>query len=125
MFRDAIDCAEIGNFLLREVVTRSRVVIFISGITDIRGITTALGRRKIPHSVVLMRMEDERARDRFHLLTEATHWPYLPQIFIDGEFVGGDLEFYRHPLIARTPPAQPRKPKSRLRHPFRIATKRP
>lgn len=114
MLKDVVDCTEIQNFLLREVVLRDRVVVFASSITDIRAISLALARRRLSHCVVLMRMEDERTRDRFHLLTENTHWPYLPQIFFDGEFVGGDIELFKDPRITQQPGPR-RQRRSRLR----------
>lgn len=122
MLKDVVDCTEIQNFLLREVVSRDRVVVFASAITDIRAISLALVRRRISHCVILMRMEDERTRDRFHLLTETTHWPYLPQIFFDGEFVGGDIELFKDPRITRRPPPR-RRSRLRWRRAERLVTR--
>lgn len=110
MLKNVLDCTEIQNFLLRDVVSRDAVVVFASSITDIRALCMTLARERLSHCLILMRMEDERTRDRFHLLTETTHWPYLPQIFIDGEFVGGDLEFFKDPRISRES-ARGRKPR--------------
>ena len=80
-------------------VASSRVVIFTSPLTDVRGMTERLATLGILHQVICMSMGDRSARSRFKVLQRYTDWPYLPQVFIDGRFVGGYDEFYAHPLI--------------------------
>lgn len=109
VFGDAVDCADIRDFALPPIAGKRRVVVFTSSVTDLRGVTSALDAARLAHRIVVMRMGEARTRGRFELLREATGWPYLPQIFLDGSFLGGEKELYGHPLILETLPAELRQ----------------
>ncbi len=85
---------------LVNVVASSRVVIFTSPLTDVRGMTERLTALGMSYRIICMSMSDRVTRSRFKILQRYTDWPYLPQVFIDGRFVGGYDEFYAHPLIS-------------------------
>ena len=85
---------------LDETVGRARVVLFASALTDARPLTARLEAAGVPHHVERMGMGDAAMRERYHRLERRTGWPTLPQVFIDGEFVGGLEEALRHPLLA-------------------------
>jgi glutaredoxin-related protein len=96
---DAVDCADIMDFRLDDLITDHRVLVFASGVTDLRAVILTLDRQELPYRLIMMHMRDIRSRQRFHELCAYTGWQWLPQIFISGEFVGGDIEFFRHPMI--------------------------
>ena len=82
---------------IAELATRARVVIFRSNLTDTRSLRIWLDQRGIDYREITMGMGSGAERDRFHRLREWTGWPLLPQVFLDGAFVGGADE-----LQART-----------------------
>lgn len=85
---------------LKPDIDSERVVIFSSNITDIRPITRHLERRKISYRVVRMGMGSQAMRDRFAHLKTKTGWDQLPQVFVDGRFIGGYDEFFAHDFSA-------------------------
>lgn len=89
---------------LAELIGSARVVVFRSGLTDTRMLLHWLQREGIDHREVTMGMGSGVERDRFHRLRGWTGWPYLPQIFVDGVFVGGADELYAHPPLTGDPP---------------------
>lgn len=74
---------------IAELLRSARVVIFRSNLTDTRSLIARLGRDGIDYREVTMGMGSGVERDRFHRLCEWTDWLLLPQVFVDGAFVGG------------------------------------
>lgn len=75
---------------------RAPVVLFASRITDCRQLVTRLSELAIPHRVVELSMAEPAMRERFHVLEEWTGWGTLPQVFMDGRFIGGPQELLAH-----------------------------
>jgi len=84
---------------LAEIINGSRVVVFRSNLTDTRMLIHWLQREGVDHREVTMGMGSGVERDRFHRLRDWTGWPYLPQVFVDGRFVGGADEFLADPPV--------------------------
>lgn len=84
---------------LSDMAHSERVVIFASGITDMRMIMKFLAERGIPFKVIEMDMGNVHNRAAFRELCRMTGWNLLPQIFIGGNFIGGLDEFFEHPAI--------------------------
>lgn len=74
---------------IAELLRSARVVIFRSNLTDTRSLIARLEREGVDYREVTMGMGSGVERDRFHRLREWTEWPLLPQVFVDGAFVGG------------------------------------
>jgi len=85
---------------LAQQITSSRVVVFCSNLTDIRPITTRLVQAGVSYRVVVMGMGSVSMRERFHRLQQLTGWTKLPQVFVDGRFVGGYEEFFAYGFAA-------------------------
>ncbi|HSP01811.1 MAG TPA: DUF3429 family protein [Thioalkalivibrio sp.] len=86
---------------LREALAGARVVIFRSRLTDVRPLQAWLaGQPGLPVREVLMEMGSGEQRDRFQALKAHTGWGTLPQVFVDGQFVGGQVEFFGHPVVS-------------------------
>jgi len=86
---------------LREALAGARVVIFRSRLTDVRPLHNWLaGHPGLPVREVLMEMGSGEQRDRFQALKAHTGWGTLPQVFVDGQFVGGQVEFFGHPVVS-------------------------
>jgi len=85
---------EVGSLpaWLAELVAHTRVVVFCSELTDIRRLEQQLRDAGIEHDVQRMGMGSEAMRRRFGELRAFTRWPTLPQVFLDGRFVGGEPE---------------------------------
>ncbi len=84
----AVDDAE-APADIAELIRSARVAIFRSNLTDTRGLIAHLDREGVGYREVTMGMGSSAERDRFHRLRDWTEWPLLPQVFIDGAFVGG------------------------------------
>lgn len=82
--------------VLHELITGTRVVVFCSNLTDVRPVTARLKRFAVPYRLVTLGMGHSRMRRRFHALESLTGWQQLPQIFVDGRFIGGYEEFFAH-----------------------------
>jgi len=82
---------------LAEIIEGARVVVFRSNLTDTRMLMHWLQREGVDHREVTMGMGSGVERDRFHRLRDWTGWPLLPQVFVDGRFVGGADEFLSDP----------------------------
>ncbi len=74
---------------IAELLRTARVIIFRSNLTDIRSLIAHLEREGIDYREITMGMGSGVERDRFHRLRDWTDWPLLPQVFVDGAFVGG------------------------------------
>lgn len=85
---------------LRRDASSAPVVLFASAITDVRELVARLDDLDIEYRVVTLAMGDRLARDRFHVLEEWTGHRTLPQVFLDGRFIGGPTELLAHPRLA-------------------------
>jgi glutaredoxin len=85
---------------LRRDAASAPVVLFASRLTDVRELQHRLDELDIEHRVVTMSMADGAARDRFHVLEEWTGHRTLPQVFLDGRFIGGPTELLAHARLA-------------------------
>ncbi|MFW5453235.1 DUF3429 family protein [Thioalkalivibrio sulfidiphilus] len=83
-----------------QALAGAEVVIFRSRLTDVRPLKTWLSRHpEVRVREVLMEMGSGEQRERFQGLKARTDWETLPQVFINGQFVGGQVEFFGHPLV--------------------------
>jgi len=80
---------------LAELIRTAEVVVFRSGLTDTRALSAWLERQGVDYRLVTMGMGSGVERDRFHRLRDWTGWGLLPQVFVEGRFVGGADEFFR------------------------------
>ena len=85
---------------LRRDAGSAPVVLFVSRLTDVRELERRLDELGIEYRVVTMSMGDSAARDRFHVLEEWTGHHTLPQVFLDGRFIGGPSELLAHARLA-------------------------
>jgi glutaredoxin len=86
---------------LREALAGARVVIFRSRLTDVRPLQVWLtAHPDLAVREVLMEMGSGEQRDRFQALKHHTGWGTLPQVFVDGQFVGGQVEFFGHTVVS-------------------------
>ena len=81
------------------------VVVFASRVTDVREILDRLDAVGLEHRVVTLAMRDPAQRERFHVLEEWTGSRVLPQVFLDGHYIGGPKEFLAHPRLQGPAPA--------------------
>lgn len=84
---------------LDDIAKSEEVVIFVSALTDVRMIVKCLLYLRIPFKVVEMGMSSIKDRVGFKRLRTMTNWGLMPQIFINGQFIGGIDEFFDHPEI--------------------------
>ena len=91
-------------------VARCPVVLVVSPLTDARPVSRWLKRHGIAFEQVELSMASAQSREQFHQLQAATGWHGLPQIFFDGEFVGGIEEFFAHPRVVGAEPAAAPQP---------------
>jgi len=94
------DYEDLVGMPLIDIARSEKVVIFASGLTDTRMIVRYLTDRRIPFKVIEMGMGSLRSRVDFRHLCELTDWQLLPQIFVDGRFIGGMDEFFAHPALS-------------------------
>jgi glutaredoxin-related protein len=85
---------------LRRDVSSAPVVLFVSRITDVRELLARLDEAGMEYRIVTMAMGDAASRDRFHVLEEWTGHKTLPQVFLDGRFIGGPTELLAHSRLA-------------------------
>lgn len=85
---------------LRQDAGSAPIVLFASRLTDMRELEGRLDELGAEYRVVTMSMADGAARDRFHVLEEWTGHHALPQVFLDGRFIGGPTELLAHPRLA-------------------------
>jgi hypothetical protein len=76
------------------------VVIFRSRVTDTRRMRDWLRTREVEYREVEMPMGQSESRERFHDLRRLTGWDTLPQVYINGDFVGGEPEFFHHRFVS-------------------------
>lgn len=81
---------------LIEEFASARVVIYSSSLTDTRALVIRLAYLNIPYREIRLTMGSSRNRKKYEMLRALTQWPYLPQIFMDGSFVGGAKEFVHY-----------------------------
>jgi len=75
------------------MLASAEVVVFASGLTDVRRLRSWLEHNGVDYRVVVMGMGSAAERERFHRLRAWTGWSLLPQVFVDGGFVGGADEY--------------------------------
>lgn len=85
---------------IAELIHSARVAIFRSNLTDTRRLIAHLERTGIDYQEITMGMGSGVERDRFHRLRDWTQWPLLPQVFVDGVFVGGADDAIESPPLA-------------------------
>jgi len=85
---------------LTKLTRMEKVMVFSSAVTDIRLITDVLEQQGLEYKIVIMSMGKMRNRDGFNQLQTLTDWDLLPQVFINGEFIGGISEFLQFDLKA-------------------------
>jgi glutaredoxin len=85
---------------LRRDSSSAPVVLFASRITDVRDLVGRLDELGLEYRLITMSMGDAAARDRFHVLEEWTGHRTLPQVFLDGRFIGGPAELLAHPRLS-------------------------
>lgn len=90
---------------LRRDASSAPVVLFASRITDVRELVQRLDELQVEYRLVTLSMSDSTSRDRFHVLEEWTGHRTLPQVFLDGRFIGGPTELLAHPRLAGGVPA--------------------
>lgn len=81
---------------LRRDASSAPVVLFASGLTDVRELLQRLEELEIEYRLVTLTMGDPESRQRFHVLEEWTGHRTLPQVFLDGRFIGGPTELLAH-----------------------------
>ncbi|RLK51224.1 uncharacterized protein DUF3429 [Alkalispirillum mobile] len=69
------------------------VVVFCSGLTETELLREAAQARGHAYREVRMGMGDAAMRERFHTLQAMTGRETLPQVFVDGQFVGGMQDY--------------------------------
>lgn len=74
---------------IEKLARSEKVVVFRSPLTDLGGLDLALARRGTKWRSVDLAMSERDNRERFEALRRYTGHPTLPQVFIDGEFMGG------------------------------------
>ena len=94
------DYDDVIGMSLADIARSERVVIFASGLTDTRMIQRLLTDRAMPFRIIEMGMGSMRSRADFRRLCEMTGWHLLPQIFVDGRFIGGVDELFAHTSLA-------------------------
>jgi glutaredoxin-related protein len=81
---------------IRRDANSAPVVLFVARTTDVRQLVARLTVLGMEYRVVAMGMSDPAARERFHVLEEWTGHKTLPQVFVDGRFIGGPGELLAH-----------------------------
>src|SRR5690606_34564443 len=84
---------------LRRAASSAPVVLFASPLTDLRELEARLAELGLERRVVTLSMSDAASRDRFRVLEEWTGRKTLPQVFLDGRFIGGPTELLAHPSL--------------------------
>lgn len=74
---------------LARLTHQAPVVVFHSPVTDLGGIDDALNRAGVDWARVELGMGSAANRELFHELQAMTGRQSLPQLFVDGRFVGG------------------------------------
>lgn len=79
---------------VQRAIDKHRVVLVVSPITDIGLVTDWLARHGQDYCRLELSMRSSASRAEFEQLRRVTRWRSLPQIFIDGEFIGGIQQFF-------------------------------
>jgi glutaredoxin len=79
---------------VQDAIALHRIVLVVSPITDINLITRWLEGQGRDYYILELNMRSAESRESFEQLRRVTRWRSLPQIFIDGEFIGGMREFF-------------------------------
>ena len=84
----------VGDPVLAEQIQSGQIVVFASRTTDTRRLEPFLEASHMTSVIVLMDLSVDATHQRFQLLKLHTAWPYLPQIFFEGRFIGGAEELF-------------------------------
>ncbi len=98
---------------LQSMIQSAHVVVFRSSVTDLAGLRQVLDGRGGDWRDIELGMGSAENRDRFQHLRAMTGHATLPQVFVDGQFVGG-IEAARERLAADNPRGADTSPASRL-----------
>jgi len=79
---------------VQSAIDQHRIVVVASPITDLGLITRWLSQHGQDCCQVVLSMRSPASRADYEQLCQATRWRSLPQIFIDGEFIGGTEQFF-------------------------------
>ena len=79
---------------VQSAIGAHRIVLVVSPITDVGLITRWLAQQGQEYCRLELSMGSPTSRAQFEQLRHATRWTCLPQIFIDGEFIGGTEQFF-------------------------------
>lgn len=79
---------------VQDAIAFHRIVLVVSPITDTNLITRWLEGQGRDYYILELNMRSAESRESFEQLRRVTRWRSLPQIFIDGEFIGGMREFF-------------------------------
>lgn len=93
--RSRLHAVQVGGEPLADLAGSHSVVIFRSPLTDLGPLPATLHRHGTAFREVVMSMKSAADRDRFRELRHNTGQRTLPQVFIDGRFVGGINEACR------------------------------
>lgn len=79
---------------VQSAIDTHRVVLVTSPITDVGLVNRWSSQRDLECHRVILNMRSSASRAHFDQLRRATRWKSLPQIFVDGRFIGGVEEFF-------------------------------
>lgn len=79
---------------VQSAIANNRVVLVVSPITELGLVTRWLSQQGQDYCRVELSMRSPAARASYEKLRRATRCSSLPQIFIDGQFIGGTEQFF-------------------------------
>lgn len=74
---------------LKNLIQSAPVVVFKSPVTEMDALRRALKARDIVFEEIELSMGDSDSRALFHELEQKTRYTFLPQVFVEGTFIGG------------------------------------
>ncbi|MEA5445999.1 DUF3429 family protein [Gammaproteobacteria bacterium AB-CW1] len=80
---------------IREAARSARVVAFCSNLTETGLLQRAAEQRGEPYREIRMGMADAAMRERFQYLKTLTGQTTLPQVFVEGQFIGGIEDYLK------------------------------
>jgi len=102
--------APLPAWLERELAQGPEVVVLASAVTDTRLLERHLGSRGLDCRVTRLGMGTAELRGRFRELRALTGLETLPQVFVDGRCIGGELEALALDGAAAVPPGRDEVP---------------
>ena len=76
------------SYLWDQWINSAQVVVLASEVTDLNPIDDLLGGY-CGLRIYRLGMASSQMRMRFESIKRSTQWAYLPQVFVDGRFIGG------------------------------------